>query len=130
MPPALVTDPRLLPILAELEKFEPIFHTPAFGTSRGGYEKFMDADYWEVGASGTRYSRQDVLDVLEKRGGVIIEQAWQTKDFYCREIASGNYLLSYTLIQGGRITRRTTLWRRTGEGWQILYHQGTIVQEQ
>ncbi len=127
--PTPVTEPRLLAVLAELKQREPIFHTPAFGTSRAEYEQFMDAAYWEVGASGRCYSRQDVLDVLEKRGGTIIEPSWQTRDFYCREIAAENYLLVYTLIQGDRITRRSTLWRRAGEGWKILYHQGTIVQE-
>jgi len=35
--------------------------------------------------------------------------------------------LTYTLDQAGRLTRRATIWLRTNEGWQILYHQGTIV---
>jgi hypothetical protein len=45
------------------------------------------------------------------------------------EVAPGNYLLTYTLRQPGRVTRRATLWRRTGGGWQAIYHQGTVVQE-
>ena len=43
------------------------------------------------------------------------------------EIATDNYLVTYTLIQGERITRRATIWRRTIEGWKIVYHQGTVV---
>lgn len=31
-------------------------------------------------------------------------------------------------IQEERVTCLTTIWRRTAEGWQIVYHQGTIVQ--
>ena len=31
------------------------------------------------------------------------------------------------LRQGERVTRRTTLWRRTVEGWKAVYHQGTPV---
>jgi len=38
-----------------------------------------------------------------------------------------NYLFTYTLIQGERVTRRSTIWRRNPEGWQILFHQGTAV---
>ncbi len=124
-----LTQPRLIPVLAELKKLEPIFHTPAFGKTRAEYEKFMDEGYWEVGASGTRYSRREVLEVLEKRGGVVVEPSWQTRDFYCREIAPGNFLLTYTLNQGERTTRRATVWRITSDGWKMLYHQGTIVQE-
>jgi hypothetical protein len=25
------------------------------------------------------------------------------------------------------VTRRSTVWQKTGEGWRILFHQGTIV---
>jgi hypothetical protein len=28
-----------------------------------------------------------------------------------------------------RLTRRATIWQNTSEGWKILYHQGTIVQD-
>lgn len=124
-----LTQPRLLPVLGELKKLEPIFHTPAFGKTRAEYENFMDEGYWEVGASGNRYSRREVLDVLEKRGGIVVQPSWQTKDFCCRELTPGSYLLTYTLIQGERITRRSTLWRITNDGWKILYHQGTLVRE-
>ena len=129
MEPTFHTDSRLLLVLNELMTREPIFHTPAFGLTRAEHEKLMDPDYWEVGASGRRYSRQYVLEVLEKRESNEDEREWKTRDFWCREIAPDNYLLTYTLAQGERITRRSTIWRRTSEGWQILYHQGTIVEE-
>jgi hypothetical protein len=45
-----------------------------------------------------------------------------------REIAADNYLVTYTLAQGARITRRATLWRKTPAGWKILFHQGTMVE--
>jgi hypothetical protein len=39
-------------------------------------------------------------------------------------------LLTYTLLQNKqRLTRRATIWQRTAEGWKIVYHQGTIVQD-
>jgi hypothetical protein len=129
MEPTFLTEARLLPVLNELKKREPIFHTPAFGKSRADHEKVTDADYWEVGASGNRYSREYVLDELERCGHIEIDHTWETRDFWCREIAPDNYLLTYTLAQGDRITRRSTIWRRTSQGWQILYHQGTIAQE-
>jgi hypothetical protein len=31
------------------------------------------------------------------------------------------------LRQGERVTRRTTLWRRVGADWKIVFHQGTVV---
>ncbi|HEY9112631.1 MAG TPA: hypothetical protein VIM92_12770 [Rhodanobacteraceae bacterium] len=37
------------------------------------------------------------------------------------------YLLTYTLRQGARLTQRSTIWRRVGEDWKIVFHQGTVV---
>jgi hypothetical protein len=125
---AFATSPQLLEVLEELKQREPIFHHPEFGTTRADYENMMDSEFWEVGASGRRYSREFVLDTLENRAPDPDESKWLTRDFQCREIAADNYLITYTLAQGARITRRATLWRRAAAGWKILYHQGTIVE--
>jgi hypothetical protein len=127
MEPKLVTDPRHLAVLNELMQREPIFHRPEFGTERRDFESMTDPAFREVGASGRRYSREYVLDELEKRFANPSEDVWETKDFHCLEIARDNYLLTYTLLQGERVTRRSTIWRRTDQGWKIVYHQGTVV---
>jgi hypothetical protein len=128
MEPDLTTAPELLGVLEELRRREPIFHQPAFGTTRRDFEEITDPTFFEVGASGRRYSRQYVLDILASRPPDPDEASWATRDFHCREIGADNYLITYTLAQGQRITRRATLWRRTPGGWKILYHQGTIVE--
>jgi hypothetical protein len=127
MEPRLITDPKLLPILEALKSREPIFHRPEFGTTRESFDAMCDADFWEVGASGRRYSREYVLDTLEKRHKHPHEDRWETSEFHCREIAADHYLLTYTLKQDERMTRRCTLWRRAPGGWKIVYHQGTTV---
>jgi hypothetical protein len=124
------TSPELLAVLEELKQREPLFHRPEFGTTRRDYENMTDLQFWEVGASGRRYSREFVLDTLDSRTPDPDESKWLTRDFQCREIAADNYLITYTLVQGARITRRATLWRRTAAGWKVLYHQGTIVEPQ
>jgi hypothetical protein len=122
-------DPELSEILAELSQREPIFHRPEFGTTRSDFEQMTTEDFWEVGASGRRYSREAVLDEFEKRYATPHEDVWETFDFHCRRLADSVFLLTYTLIQDRlRRTRRSTIWKRTAEGWKIVYHQGTIVQ--
>jgi hypothetical protein len=135
-PPAFVTADKDLEILTELIQREPIFHQPEFGRTRSELEEMTDVNFWEVGASGRRYCRDYVLTEVANRyqdsayRGVhsAPENTWETKDFYCREIAAENYLLTYTLVQADRVTRRTTIWQRTSNGWKILYHQGTVAQ--
>lgn len=128
MEPNLVTDPKILNVLNELIQREQIFHRPELGTTRADFEQMTEGTFWEVGASGRRYSRQYVLDEMEKRYASPEEDTWQTSDFHCLEIAAENYLVTYTLIQGTRITRRSTIWRQTPQGWKIVYHQGTVVE--
>ena len=87
-------------------------------------------DYWEVGASGRRYSRNFVLNELGKRFSVPHADVWETRDFQCHRLSEDTYLLTYTLLQDNvRLTRRSTIWRSTPEGWKIVFHQGTIVQD-
>ncbi len=122
------TDPNLIPILEELKRREPIFHTPEFGTSRADFEKAIAPDYWEASASGRRYSREFILTELEKHPPVDAAYVgWQSHDHAVRQLGSDTYLMTYTLRQLERITRRATIWQKTSEGWRILYHQGTIV---
>ena len=108
-------------ILDDLLRREPIFHRPQFPTT-------MSPDYWEVGASGRRYSRAFILETLAQNPPVDAAEAnWQLTDPALTQLSPETYLLTYTLDQNSRITRRSTLWRNTPEGWQILYHQGTLV---
>jgi hypothetical protein len=130
MEPELVTDADLSMILDELMKREPIFHRPELGTSRADFERMTVADFWEVGASGRRYSREWVLDELERRYAAPHEDVLEASGFYCRKLSEDVYLLTYDLIQDQRRkTRRSTIWQRTSEGWKIVFHQGTIVQD-
>ena len=123
-------EPELAQILAELSRREPLFHRPEFGTSRADFERMTVEDFWEIGASGRRYSRDFVLDELEKRFSASHDDVWQTRDFHCASIANEVYLLTYTLIQNGtRVTRRSTIWRRIDHEWKAVFHQGTLVPE-
>lgn len=127
--PELVTPPHLQEVLEELRQREPIFHHPGFGTSRADYTRMTTDDFWEIGASGQRYSRAFVLDVLEARlANPVDESDWESRDFHVRELAPDLYLLTYTLRQAERLTRRSTIWQRAGDDWKIVFHQGTVVE--
>ena len=127
MEPELSTAPELNEVRNELIAREPIFHRPEFGTTRKDFDKLMAPEFWETTASGRRVSRQFVLEFLEKRYATTTEVTWEIEDFRCQQIASDNYLVTYTLFQGERATRRAAIWRRTVDDWQVVSHQGTII---
>lgn len=105
-----VPNPKLAEILAELSSREPIFHRAEFGTTRADFEAMTAESFWEVGASGRRYSREFVLDALEQRFSAPHTDVWETSDFHCQQLGEGVYLLTYTLVQDRkRVTRRATI---------------------
>jgi len=121
-------DSDLLRVFEELSRREPIFHTPDFGATRIDFENAMAPEYWEVGASGRRYSREFILRTLEVSPPMDADAAgWQCSDYGLRRLGPDTYLFTYTLRQGERTTRRATIWQSTANGCYILYHQGTIA---
>ncbi len=130
MEPNLVTAPELAGILDELSHRESTLHWPQPGTPRDQLARMTVEDFWETGASGRRYSREFVLDELERRMAAPEQALWKISDWYCRKLTGDFYLLTYTLLQDGtRLTRRATLWQKTSDGWKAVYHQGTVVQQ-
>ena len=122
------TDPALTPILDELRPLEPIFHTPEFGLESADAARRTAPDYWEVGASGRRYSLDFILQTLAYNPPTnALALRWRASGHALRQLSPDTFLLTYSLRQQDRLTRRSTLWQRTSTGWQILYHQGTPV---
>ena len=120
----------LAPLLAELTELEPIFHTRKFGTTLAEFEQRMADDYWQVGASGRRYSRAAILEHLARRPAQLADESgWRCSEHALRALGEDTYLLTYCLSQGERVSRRSTLWRRRNGRWQILYHQGSLVSD-
>jgi hypothetical protein len=120
--------PATASILQELRALEPIFHTRAFGVTLDDFARRMAEDYWEIGASGTRYDRDFILKHLASTPSVDAEAVgWITSDHALRQLAEDTFLLTYRLQQKERITLRSTIWRRSRQGWEILFHQGTVI---
>ena len=121
-------EPDLLLVLDELQSLEPIFHNEKFGTSIADFTRMTVPDFWEVGASGKRYSREFILEEFSQRPPVNGQEAgWISSEFGVRRLGLDTFLLTYVLDQAGRPTRRATIWQRTSEGWRVLYHQGTVI---
>jgi len=121
------SDPGLASVLAELQAREPVFHRRELGTSEADLEAQLAPDFWEVGASGQPYGRDTVKAVVLRRYADGEADPWETSDLRCRRLGPDTYLLTYLLRQDDRVTRRATVWTRAPSGWQVVYHQGTLV---
>ena len=123
-------NPNIPGILAELIQLERDFHQPPPGTSLTSLEESTVEDFWEVGASGRCYNRSFVMGELERRLKNPNPNVWTYSDAHCRQLGPEVFLLSYSLVQdNGRLTRRSTIWQRFSDGWKMVFHQGTVVQD-
>ncbi|HEY3615024.1 MAG TPA: nuclear transport factor 2 family protein [Gaiellales bacterium] len=75
-------------------------------------EAVLDPEFSEIGASGTRWSRAAIIAALT---GVLLAP-WLVH-------------LTFTTSAGGRRVHRSSLWRRSGDRWQIYFHQATPAPE-
>ena len=120
-------------IVDALSEREPIFHNDPPGADRAYLEALIAEDYFEVGGSGRIYSRDRVIDtVVDRYDREEPAVEYEVDDFAVRQIAPSMYLATYTLSQPDgherRITRRSTIWTNANDRWQVVYHQGTIVE--
>jgi hypothetical protein len=117
-----VTDDVVGTLLAR----EPLFHREPAGSTRAHFEEMTAPDFFEVGASGTTYGRDHVLDLVAARYERPQDEDLQVSELRHRHLGGRTHLVTYLLDQDGRITRRATIWERTADGtWRVIYHQGT-----
>lgn len=113
-------------IIEELVALEPIFHRPEVASTREDFEKIIDENFTEISASGKKYEREEVIDTLVRRKKSINESGWETKNFDCIKLSDNTFLLTYTLVQGARVSYRVTVWCKSNNFWKVVYHQGTL----
>ena len=77
--------------------------------------------FGEVGASGRRYDREEILAHLAPLDGV------EAEEFVADEIAPGVVLLRYLTASSAGTVERTSVWVRDGGRWLLRHHQGTPV---
>jgi hypothetical protein len=92
--------------------------------NRAYMDNVLAADFFEFGRSGRIYKRKDTLDAS---GGEIRATL---KGISITEIAEGVALVTYVsevLYEELEIGNRSSLWSRSQKGWQLRFHQGTVV---
>ncbi|MFF2652217.1 DUF4440 domain-containing protein [Streptomyces sp. NPDC058045] len=113
------TDPVAAATAAELALLQPgLRRDPARAAA------LLHPEFHETGASGRRYDRPAILALLaaedRPEGG-----AATVTDLHGVRLAEDLVHLVYDTFDGERHVHRSSLWRRTPEGWRLYHHQGT-----
>ncbi len=115
-------------LLLVLRQLETELHQPAARSHRDRLDTLLHDDFLEFGRSGGIHTKADTLSELPSTPspGTIWAQ-----DFSLRSLGAGVAMLNYRSachLPGGRLERhtlRTSIWKLTGEGWKMFFHQGT-----
>ncbi len=114
-------------IAAELQLMDPTVRA-----SRPLAARLLDPEFVEVGASGRRWTYEEMLAALPGLdGGDGNGPRFAPSGMTGVVLAPGIVHLTYESAIGGRRARRSSLWRkRSGEAgadWRMYYHQATPV---
>ena len=118
-------------LLAELTALAPSLRPPGENCKSTRLERLLQPDFHEIGRSGTRYTRQVVIDFLIDRTSLPQVVAY---DHRLERLADDVALLHFASLEtqsdgtSRHAARRVSVWRRTALGWQLHYHQGTPAQ--
>ncbi|MEU2503220.1 nuclear transport factor 2 family protein [Streptomyces sp. NPDC007863] len=103
-------------------------HDPAVRLSRPLAEALFDPEFTEVGASGRRWTYEEMLAALPTLHGGEDGPPIVAEAFAGTVLAPGLVHLTYETVIDGRRARRSSLWRRGATGTlRLYYHQGTPV---
>lgn len=117
------------PSLDLIRSLEEALHDPAVRRSREALGQMLSADFVEFGASGSVYDRTTTINLLEGEGDD--EGNVSVGNYTLKPISSGAVLLTYEterVHRDGSKWRclRSSIWKREGTTWKLLFHQGTV----
>lgn len=113
------------PALADLENA--IWQAVSCGDTAFLTDK-MAPDFFELGRSGTRYSRDDILSGMDQQPGVETHLHDIQTCALSPQIALVTYVSEVRYDRGTEWSNRSSIWDQSGGRWQLRFHQGTPIQ--
>ena len=97
--------------------------SPEVRSDSAALEQLLSPDFSEIGQSGRRWSRGEIIVELLTRPGVDVSVRLIAGRVITRELV----LVEYETGNVAARVPRTSLWRRTGDVWQVVLHRATPV---
>ena len=114
-----MTDATAAAIAGELALLD-----PSVRSDRSEAARLIDPEFIEVGQGGRLWNFESVLDEF---GASSSTPRVEVSEMDARTIALDLVLLTYVSTMDDRSVRRSSLWRRSPEGWRVVFHQGTRI---
>ncbi|GAA2304706.1 hypothetical protein GCM10010149_63050 [Nonomuraea roseoviolacea subsp. roseoviolacea] len=87
--------------------------------------ELLDPEFTEIGASGRFWTRSEIIaSVVESTRPA--DPPITVSDMTGVLLAPDIVHLTDVSDNAGRRARRSSVWRRSGDGWRVYFHQGTL----
>lgn len=103
----------------EILKLEEQLVTPAVRASADALNRLVSDEFIEFGSSGQVYTKPDVIRQMLAAPNITVSIA----DFRVLAVSPDVALATYRTER----SLRSSVWRREGQCWRILFHQGTSI---
>jgi len=114
--------------LAAVEALERQLLDPRIRSSRERLDQLIAADFIEFGSSGRAWSKNEIIEALLQSPGREIGVESIESRCLCDDVV----LVTYRSWRVGEAdpaaALRSSIWRRQGDTWQLVFHQGTKAQ--
>jgi hypothetical protein len=112
----------------ELQRLEEALLRPDVRRSPAKMAALLADDFVEFGSSGRRYGKADLLATVAQHD----EGRLSLGEFAAQALAPSIALVTYRSTRhhsdgSARHAWRRSIWRRTAQGWQMVFHQGTPI---
>ncbi|MFJ8358260.1 DUF4440 domain-containing protein [Streptomyces sp. NPDC093984] len=97
---------------------------PEVGRSPEEVGALLHPDFHEFGVSGRHWDRASIIEMLASRTDAGARPS-VTSPIRGVQLAPDLVHLTFDTENDGRHAHRSSLWRRTEDGWQLYFHQGT-----
>lgn len=90
--------------------------------------RLLHSDFLEFDPTGGRWDRASVIDALASQqppaGRTSVADIHDVKGL---RLSEDVVFLTYITEDGTRRHNRSSIWRKTSDGWRLYFHQGTTI---
>ncbi|MEI3867314.1 nuclear transport factor 2 family protein [Microbacterium sp. CCNWLW134] len=113
--------------LDEIRAVEEELLTSATRRDPARVRELLHPDFIEIGRSGTRWSRDDIVAALEVEGE---RERAVTDEWELLDLGADIALVAYVIRGPVQDSRHSSIWTSKGGEPRMLFHQGTFVTTQ
>ena len=83
---------------------------------------FLDSGFYEFGSSGKILTREDIVNYLSLEEEEVEIESW---NYNAKLLSNEIVLVTYISRQNKVEALRSSIWKKTGDKWLMVFHQGT-----